>query len=229
MGINPQDALTSLLEHMQQPLLQQFHFARQMQQPLLQQLHLVQHQAILQQQAIPNDAIPYPCNYDAIPYAGVQVGEIIAWRAWRVRVDGRLLILNSAADRHRLDELLATDPRVRLISVARWTHWKPGKPMTGNIDAPLDSYPFREGVFAFGGRSSPLQLCLKSRTVHAVGQVALYGEVVEHELGYRASHAMIHSIDEVGGQMTEDRRLMLLSRLRAAYLTDDRGQKTDDR
>ena len=33
------------------------------------------------------------------------------------------------------------------------------------------------------------------RSYVVIGQVALWGEVVEHEMGYRASYARIHSID----------------------------------
>jgi hypothetical protein len=128
------------------------------------------------------------------------------------------------------------------MSISQFAVWQPGEPMTGDVDAPLDGYPFREGVFALKNRDV-LRHCLTGSVVHAVvhaiGQVALYGEVVEHEFGYRASHAMVHSIDEIGGQMADDprseagadreRMTELLDGLRAIYLTDDRQQMTEDR
>jgi len=49
------------------------------------------------------------------------------------------------------------------------------------------------GVYAFKERSGISSLGMSS--AHVVGEVELWGEIVEHEIGYRAEYARIRSLD----------------------------------
>jgi hypothetical protein len=95
---------------------------------------------------------------------------VIAWRAWRLRRDGR--------------------GRLRLQPAFRGSPWEPLVPTRAACvrhrrhDAPkrrctCGLYGFRDGG----------EVGLGGTRLGAVGQVALWGRVVEHELGYRAELA----------------------------------------
>ena len=106
----------------------------------------------------------------AIEDAGIKAGEIVGYRCWRLR-----------------DGLLCS-------CYLRYTVWQPGEIMEGDPDQ-------GEGVHAFKDR-----LMMGSygyRYVHegygeviVSGTVYLWGDVIEHERGYRASKAAIASIDD---------------------------------
>lgn len=109
----------------------------------------------------------------AIEDAGIRAGEIIGWRAWMV-----------------------TD-RGLLASMVACNVWKPGEPMkadvmlstAGGVHAfkTLDQANRQYGWWAFGG----------SRV--ALGEVALWGEVIEHDGGWRAEFGAVHSIARLRG------------------------------
>ncbi len=90
-----------------------------------------------------------------------EVGEIVAWRAWRI---------------------IQTSAGLRLMSVTQKSMWEPGEPMVGKPSANS-----LEGIYASKTRAmienSPYA------TYSIIGEVALWGEVVEHENGYRAQYA----------------------------------------
>ena len=97
----------------------------------------------------------------------IEIGEIIAWRAWRLREDGLLASIH-------IDKTL----------------WFPGAVVSGVVDAIC-------GVHGFKSQQDAID-CVKSLAIPPptiVGQVALWGKVIEHELGYRASYACVHSLD----------------------------------
>ncbi len=97
----------------------------------------------------------------------IEIGEIIAWRAWRIREDGLLASIH-------IDKTL----------------WFPGAVVSGVVDAIC-------GVHGFKSQQDAID-CAKSLAIPPptiVGQVALWGKVIEHELGYRASYACVHSLD----------------------------------
>jgi len=126
-----------------------------------------------------------------IENAGIRAGEIIAPRGWRVK-DGLLR------------------------SIYKQQHvWKPGEPMTGDVR-------HEYGVHAFKTRSDVQQYFRDTRfnemilfmeaaaygldrlmeaqfpsVVFAIGTVAMWGEVIEHEYGYRAEFAKVHSIEAI--------------------------------
>lgn len=150
---------------------------------------------------------------EPIEDAGIRAGEITAFRAWRIEGD-------------------------KLFSVyIEGIEWKPGCPMTGDVQA--------GGVFSFkdvgevyeylAERQSTPVLRIEfddvtgfSRLVHetmrtetfAIGTVQLWGQVIEHERGYRAQFAKIASLDHViqslGPLCGPDSNFMLAD-LRARY------------
>jgi hypothetical protein len=110
----------------------------------------------------------------AIKSTGIEAGEITAWRCWRV-VPALVK-----------DELYC-------CSVVRMVVWPPSEPMTGDVVAGL-------GVFSWKSKSAArsygrAQYSTGDRLV--MGSIKIWGEVVEHEDGYRAEYAQIESIDEV--------------------------------
>jgi len=129
--------------------------------------------------------------------AGIRAGEIIAKRCWWVI------------------------PERRLHSVYM-THceWFPNVPMEGDVS---EGY----GVFAFKNTETMIEY---GRSVHAsvhvvpanpfwvspvdesyliAGTVALWGSIVEHEYGYRASYAKILSLDDPKDDQPVDRLLRM--------------------
>lgn len=133
--------------------------------------------------------------------AGIRAGEVMARRCWRIIGD-------------------------RLHSTYRREHqWVPGVPMTGDVR-------HEYGVHAFKEESS-IQECIHENRLYdasyvlltesgwakqittpfAVGTIALWGDIVEHERGYRAEFAKIATIERVEGSQDPE----LLDRLRAVY------------
>jgi len=105
---------------------------------------------------------------------GVKVGEVIAWRAWRV-------------------------VGVRLQSLSMSSFWQPGEPMEGRPFANI-----YEGVYAYKTRKRLLdEHCYVdssafSAGTFAYGEVALCGNIVEHDHGYRAQYARILNLNGHG-------------------------------
>jgi hypothetical protein len=103
---------------------------------------------------------------------GVSVGALVGWRIWRVRVEDRLL-QSYAADRV----------------------WLPNEPMEGKLS---DHGP--EGVWAFADVCHAVDKIRPPAVDHsryALGSVWLWGEVIEHSMGYRAEYAEVRSLDWV--------------------------------
>jgi len=113
---------------------------------------------------------------------GVKLGEIEAWRAWRVEGD-------------------------RLQSLVMNSFWEPGEPMRGDPE-PRNG----EGVYAFktpkllkeelpsschdDDDTAALGRKMGSEwTSHAYGRVLLWGRIVEHDNGYRAQYAKVLSLE----------------------------------
>lgn len=143
---------------------------------------------------------------EPIPYAGVRTGEIIGYRMWWV-IDGRLC---SQTHHHLWEPGRTESGDVNGI-------WRGGYCNTHRI--PLGVYAFRGPaqlaaevdywartvaemdltdpsaigiVFMLSG-FAPL---LYTQTF-AVGTVKMWGDVVEHQHGYRAQFAKVNSIDKV--------------------------------
>lgn len=112
-------------------------------------------------------------GYDAIENSGIRAGEITACRCWWHR-DGRL------------------------FSVYMYDcEWLPNTPMVGDVF-------IGHGVHGFKDRTDLFMyttLALFSKNVFSkynelvTGTVSMWGEMVEHERGYRAQYAKIISLD----------------------------------
>ncbi|MDE2019722.1 MAG: hypothetical protein KGJ13_05255 [Patescibacteria group bacterium] len=106
----------------------------------------------------------------------LEIGEIIGWRAWRLAKNGLLQ------------------------SLAHDNIWLPGEIMGHNDDhskIKIEDHGCA-GVYAFSDRGYALKDTEFASTPNLVfGSVRLWGTVVEHEHGYRAEFATVHSIDAV--------------------------------
>jgi hypothetical protein len=108
-----------------------------------------------------------------LKHDGIRVGEIIAYRAWRVMRPGWR---RSGDD--RLHSVLMKD-----------YVWHPGEPASGDIRT-HGIYSFRDVVrsrqdYWYSVGTEPLLF----------GKIKIWGEVVEHEAGYRSQFAKIISLD----------------------------------
>jgi hypothetical protein len=147
---------------------------------------------------------PKPPAHPAIPYAGVRAGEITGHRMWYV--------LNN----------------LQLCSIAHHFIWEPNATIHGDVDKIVDdsygsftysiyggtySYNDRGDIYEYGGltRINPDEFPMLihfdyyrgSCTIHgiAIGTIKCWGEVVEHEKGYRAQYAKLTSITDVIGSV----------------------------
>lgn len=121
---------------------------------------------------IPGVAIYEPKSLED---GGIRVGEIVGWRCWRVE-DGKLRSMFIGPG---------------LTSHLKWPLkyiWEPDKPMDGD---PTDYYGLA-GVYAYKdrGMNGEMSYVVSSGKVESeltlYGEVSLWGNVVEHEHGYRA-------------------------------------------
>lgn len=132
-------------------------------------------------------AIVHPSGYAAaafVPSAPLdketKFGELIGYRAWRVLKGG---ILSSCV----VDDV-----------------WLPQEPMVGEIKNEHTAGSGGQGIHAYKGEQhksayvgNRYNIATDSMSTYATGSVSLYGDVIEHETGYRASHAMVRTIDAV--------------------------------
>jgi hypothetical protein len=135
----------------------------------------------------------------AIEDAGIRAGEVVAYRCWRLHDDG---FLHSVYQEDFV--------------------WKPGETVEGDAAGGDGVHGFKDrlamGSYGYGyaGRSS----------IVVTGTVDLWGEVYEHERGYRASKAAIASIDDSPHYDAKAlRKLYGLTRKRAAKKKPSRSQK----
>jgi hypothetical protein len=108
-----------------------------------------------------------------IKHDDVRVGEIIAYRAWRVIKPGWL---QSGDD--RLHSVLMRD-----------YVWHPDEPASGDVRT-HGIYSFRDMI-----RCREEYWCSIGTEPLLFGKVKLWGEVVEHEAGYRSQFGKIVSLD----------------------------------
>ncbi len=110
---------------------------------------------------------------NTVKHSGLRVGEIIGYRAWRV---GERSWSNPAQD--------------RLCSVYISDYvWDPDKPASGDVRT--------HGIYSFRNviRSSAEYAHTLPNSLLLFGKVKIWGEVVEHERGYRSQFARIISLD----------------------------------
>lgn len=125
-----------------------------------------------------------PIPLAEIPSAGVSLGEIVAYRVWLLQSD----FITSCS----MDDV-----------------WRPGEIMVGRF---LD-----RGAGVHAWRSPELAVCYGKQAhycIRVVGRVALWGEVIEHERGYRAEFAKPIAFDQMFGYpILPGRRLRKLREL----------------
>lgn len=117
-----------------------------------------------------------------IPNGGIVAGEIIGHRCWRLH--GRT---------------------TTLLSMAVDCLWLPSKVVEGNVEHYL-------GVHAFKSKMDAMRYGKQhSSSTIVFGTIKMWGDVVEHERGWRAQYARIHSIDD------STRERSILPKLREIY------------
>lgn len=143
----------------------------------------------------------------AIPYAGIRTGELIGHRLWWMIVE---------------------KDKQWLCSLAHRRLWLPGETIEGDLEKPVDIFcSIFGGTYAFSNRdfiepelnewkhsictwNEQLKLGfiwvtgfhwfpLHESTTLVSGTVKMWGEVVEHERGYRSQFAKLHSLDAIYG------------------------------
>lgn len=174
-----------------------------------------------------------------LPHEGIVVGEIIGWRFWRVVRKWRPeLELQRLVDPFApIDPNLMATPRPkpepRLQSAIMDNIWQPGEIMTG---APDEWDVCRQGIGRKGVNAhkekgpaishamlhvmetrirAQSSLMPQPYPIFAIGQVALWGEIIEHEHGYRAQYGKVHSLADVLSHEGDDAEL--LAKLRRIY------------
>lgn len=126
----------------------------------------------------------YGCEQQKIKDDGIKVGEIIAYRCWPIKYGF-------------------------LWSTAAGRAWAPGEPMKAGENHLRDGL----GVYAFKEMSrciSEFDNDSRHGEGMAFGTIHIWGEIIEHQHGYRAEYAAIRSIEFVRGRAA-------LSELRSLY------------
>lgn len=110
----------------------------------------------------------------SIENAGIRAGEIIAHRCWRLVEGDRLFSIYMSK-----------------------REWFPNVPMIGNVSDGVGVHAFknRYDLYAYAGEIG--------YEILIAGTVAMWGEIVEHERGYRAEYAKIISLE------TDDKELQM--------------------
>jgi hypothetical protein len=138
-----------------------------------------------------------------IPYAGVRAGELIGHRMWMVLHD------------------------LELCSLAHHFIWEPNATIEGDVDKVVEDgwgsglFPIYGGTYSYNSPNyivesgdldgmnpskfpTPITFDAFFAQWHmlhaiAIGTIKMWGEVVEHEKGYRAQYAKLQAIDQVIG------------------------------
>jgi hypothetical protein len=118
-----------------------------------------------------------------LKHEGIRVGEIIAYRAWRV--------VDSAWMRRtwmRRTWMRQCDNRLHSVIIKDYV-WLPDQPASGDVRE-HGIYSFKQVIrsreqYGFSLAGGPLLF----------GSVKIWGEIVEHEVGYRSQFAKIVSLD----------------------------------
>jgi hypothetical protein len=140
-----------------------------------------------------------------IPYAGIRTGEIIAHRLWWV-IEGRLC---SLAHRRlwKPDETIHGDTLKPVNGLFGWIGAKAiwggtygflrSEQLAPEINTLMEAFEraIKGGPFLLSFGFQPLY---EMRTAVA-GTIKMWGDVVEHERGYRAEFAKLNSIDAIYG------------------------------
>lgn len=150
---------------------------------------------------------PYPEPHcpEPIPYAGVRAGEIIGHRMWLVLDEGLCSLVH-----HFIWEPGATIEG-KVDEIIEHNMWNFIKPIYGGVYS-FDSYErliakegpsIKTAVFPFPWLPDGFGVLDFSRAFMVrglvIGTVKCWGEVIEHEEGWRAQYAKLHSINHIVG------------------------------
>jgi hypothetical protein len=128
--------------------------------------HMLKQQMLQMQNSLYARAvISAPHSPTSLKSEGMRAGEIIAWRAWHIKDDNLLSV------------------------VAEGKTWSATEPMVGN---PAAGY----GVHAYKSPHGPVLDSYVTRehtNLWVIGEVAMWGDVIEHADGYRSEFARVHS------------------------------------
>lgn len=107
----------------------------------------------------------------------IRAGEIIAYRAWELRV---------------------VDGKVHYDSMHSPSTWTNGEMSAGQAAGFSVTDYGHAGAYAWKTEQHAEMYVLASVSrTYAIGEVEMWGEVVEHDLGYRAEHAKIRRITQI--------------------------------
>lgn len=143
-------------------------------------------------------------TYGDLASEGIRAGELTGYRAWRI-VEPHYWWDMSAQKGGKNDYW-------SLRSLTAGVEWKPGEVMEGDV---------REyGVYCFSNphwcRMEVYQYRDHSTPVLAIGKVKIWGEIIEHDYGYRAQYAKLVSIEDIVGGEPSDQKEVLQA-LKARY------------
>ena len=123
-----------------------------------------------------------------IPNAGIRTGEISATRCWRL-----------------IDDRLHSTYKTEYI-------WEPDSPMIGDVRQEYGVHAFKDITYVieyaheithwdwmWGLDNAALEFEATPPPIIVIGTVNLWGEIVEHDRGYRAEFAKIKTLDSVVG------------------------------
>jgi hypothetical protein len=124
----------------------------------------------------------------------IRAGEIIGWRVWKLR-------------------------NGLLHSVIIPYTWRPGVFERSSCQKGGGYYNYNPGYHAFrhqeqAEREAPM---LAFSSLAAIGSVALWGEVIEHQYGWRSEYAAVRSIIKITGDIIFWSKQRLLLDLRETY------------
>lgn len=120
-------------------------------------------------------------------YKGIKTGELTGYRLWWVLPEGKL------------------------CSLVHRSIWEPGVVIEGDVDAIVGACAVPGGVYSFSEKSSlepeflyyriegatltPASYLGETPIALVSGEISMWGEVVEHQWGYRAQYARVKSLD----------------------------------
>lgn len=155
------------------------------------------------------------------PHEGIRAGEVTGWRVWKVHDENSVMarpmdygLTPASTFEVEWDEqrrrFRHKQKNLKLESLTTETLWEPGKPMEGDIE--------EYGVYSSKTSNDAVQVAFEMISCGGhmvIGQIDLWGEIVEHEHGYRAQYAKIRSLDSCynGAQSDDD----TLEKLRKIY------------
>lgn len=159
---------------------------------------------------IPEPARPEP---PAVPFAGIRTGEVIGYRLWWV-TEGQLCSLA-----HRRvwlpDETIHGDTKelVQYSALSGRTIWGGTYAFLDRAQANQEADELRQYMDECRLIERVVWLGYQPVAVEgfAIGTIKLWGDVIEHERGYRAEFAKLNSIDAVEGERCD------LSAIRSRY------------